>query len=171
MIFSEDNQVEKAWSVYGTRGGGHRGIDITTKGDKTIRSTVTGRIVYAGEVAENPNNKTWEWGYHIRIIDQAGNLHIFAHCDENVARLFVDIQPQTTYNNGIPINAGEPIATMGMSGNAKYEAARTDGKGNIIGQGPHVHYEVHAGGSTQGALLNPLLWAGIPNEVGSWYIP
>lgn len=103
-------------------------------------------------------------GAYIVILDDQGNYHLFAHCQNN------SFQGLTV---GRSVEAGEAIAVMGMTGNANTEIYAT-------GQGAHVHYEVREGVFSPGASVDPSRWAGIPSDphtpniggmVGAWYMP
>ncbi len=175
MMFAEDNTIEVPHGRYGlTRSWSealqqytkrHDGVDVSTQGDPTVHSTVTGRVfrVVKGDPAPYSSND-WSYGAYIVIEDDYGNFHIFAHCQENS---FYGLQKDDK------VVAGQPIAQMGMTGNANTDLYST-------GQGAHVHYEVRERNWYPYTTTDPTPWLGLPNDpntpniggiVGSWYMP
>lgn len=157
FIFPSDNRVQVAYGTYGYRrsnGSVHAGIDIDTLGEPTIRSTVNGVVEFAGMVPQNSGGLTWQWGYHLRILEnqtapavQNGSVrHTFAHC--KAGSLLVKA--------GQTVQAGQPLATMGKTGNAQTSA-----------QAEHVHYQVDRRQSGKWVPQNPTPWCGVPNAVGT----
>ena len=146
MMFAEDNQVEVQYGVFGAASGrNHGGLDIDTKGNPTVHSTVGGRVKYARVVQKGAAGwgNTWEWGYFVWIVDDSGYSHIFAHCKAN----------SLLVREGQRVTAGQPIAVMGKTGNAAYDR-----------QAEHVHYEVR---NPKGVAIDPCPWCGMLNLVGT----
>lgn len=151
FIYSEDNTVKVAYGTYNykrSNGSTHKGIDISTKGDPTIHSTVSGKVKHARVVAQGAPGwgATWEWGYFVWIVADDGTDHIFAHCKAGSLQV----------KQGDRVKAGQAIATMGNTGNAAFDS-----------QGPHVHYEVRKNKNA----IDPTPWCGIPNRVGTTMNP
>lgn len=146
-IFKGTNRIEVQYGVFGPASGRtHRGIDIDTLAgmDWTVHSTVDGTVEFAGMIPKG-SDLTWEWGWHVRIKDNKGYRHIFAHCKAN------SLQVKT----GQKVIAGQALATMGKTGNAEYDK-----------QAEHVHYQVDKG--TSSSAVNPTPWCGGSNQVGTW---
>jgi murein DD-endopeptidase MepM/ murein hydrolase activator NlpD len=99
------------------RGGSHEGLDIDGVAGQVIRAAAAGRVAWAGE----------ERGYGTMVILEHGYglTTLYAHA----SRLLVDA--------GESVSAGEPIAEVGQSGNAR---------------GAHLHFEVRR----DGRPVNPL---------------
>lgn len=110
----------------------HKGVDFNYEGGQTginlrhptVRSPVSGTV-------EMPANSAWNT---VGIRDSEGNLHQVLHLDSRSVR------------NGQPIDAGDPIGTMGNTNDRDPNMAQ------------HVHYQIR---DTSGQLVNPeTFWNG-----------
>lgn len=151
MIFNGENCIKAAYGVYDAvrPGGRHKGLDISTptQQDATIHAAAAGVVEFAGAVPRQAG-KTWEWGWHVRIIcTQNGQnyRHVYAHCAED----------SLLVKQGQSVTKGQALARMGQSGNALYDQ-----------QGPHVHYQVDTWRNNMWEAVNPCAWAEIPNKAG-----
>ncbi len=88
----------------------HYGVDIAADEGKKIQCAATGAAV---EVGESP-----DYGNYILVQHEEDIYTLYAHCQQ--------VLPQV----GDKIEAGQVIATVGMSGNAT---------------GPHLHFEIRSG--------------------------
>lgn len=106
------------YAPFGKRGSEiHDGIDIAAPKGMTVRSAAAGRVRYAGAQRAYGN---------IVIIDHGDNLvTLYAHNDTLLV------------NGGEMVNAGQPVATVGESGQTT---------------GPHLHFEVRR----SGIPINPI---------------
>jgi peptidoglycan LD-endopeptidase LytH len=89
--------------------GVHKGIDIFGPLGTDVLSATDGVVLFAGQVSRGGNV--------VLILGPKWRLHYFAHLHS------VDASPLH------PVAAGEPIGTLGDSGNAK-------------GKPPHLHYAI-----------------------------
>lgn len=100
-------------SKFGMRNGRpHTGLDIAAGHGVTIRAAMAGKVIYSGQMN----------GYgNVVILDhQNGYFSVYGHNDRNLVKVDRGVAP-------LIIRAGEPIATVGMTGNASR---------------PHVHFEI-----------------------------
>ena len=105
-------------SGFGIRNGiPHKGIDIAAKKGTPIVSVLPGKVAFAGR----------QRGYgNVVIIEHANSvMTVYAHNEANLVRV-----------NEV-VNQGQPIATLGSSGNST---------------GPHLHFEYRKNGKA----INPL---------------
>ncbi|MBW6515793.1 MAG: LysM peptidoglycan-binding domain-containing protein [Candidatus Cloacimonetes bacterium] len=104
-------------SEFGRRGDSdHKGIDITAPIGTPILAVLDGKVGYVG-IARGYGN--------VVIIDHGDNIMtVYAHNERNLVRL------------GDEVKQGQPIATVGQSGNAT---------------GPHLHFEYRVSGKA----INP----------------
>lgn len=99
-------------SGYGTRGGRlHDGIDILAPEGTKVRAAAYGVVIYAGDGMK---------GY--------GNAVVIDH-GEDVTTLYAHLQ-EIRVKSGDAVAAGEPIGTVGTTGNATT---------------PHLHFELRMG--------------------------
>lgn len=149
-LFTGPNRIEVPYGVYGAASGrAHKGVDIDTPPgqDATVHSTVSGTVEFAGAIPRG-NDRTWEWGWHVRIIEgSTGHRHTFAHCKAN----------SLLVKAGAKVMAGQAIATMGKTGNAETDA-----------QAEHVHYQVDRRTATGWSAIEPTPWCGGNNKAGTW---
>jgi len=141
-----------------TRGGGktwHGGIDLEALDDETIYmptykgKSISGTVTRA-RIVTDKSNATWEWGYYVCVqldtnqTPDAVNYLYFCHC----AKLLVKA--------GQRVKSGDALAIMGNTGNA------------ALADPPykHCHFEVRATATGKG--LDPTVYAGCPNEVGTY---
>jgi murein DD-endopeptidase MepM/ murein hydrolase activator NlpD len=103
----------------GGRGGFHEGVDLAPRAGRTVFAAAAGRVVSSG----------WEsgYGYAVRIDHGRGVRTLYAHLDARAGAV----------PRGTRVEAGQPIATMGRTGNAT---------------GVHLHY----GLSVNGRWVDPL---------------
>ncbi|MEG2394968.1 MAG: M23 family metallopeptidase [Ruthenibacterium sp.] len=146
MIFQGRNRVRYPYACFGwTRGGGkiwHGGIDIEGIDDKIIRAATNGKVLFAG-IITNRSNLTWEWGWYVKIATGDGRYwDYYCHCRQLLVKA------------GQSVKAGDAIAIMGNSGNARYASPPYE----------HVHFERRRAGTTVG--IDPGAAAGIANAVG-----
>ncbi len=96
----------------------HGGVDLVSRGDKTICAVVPG-VVGASVMIIDKINRTWEWGNYIRIDGDDGLSHYYCH----LSRRDVSV--------GDRVEAGQPIGVEGSTGRST---------------GSHLHYEVRRNG-------------------------
>lgn len=97
----------------------HDGIDLAAPTGTPIRAARAGTVVEARRDASYGN---------LVVIDHGGGLQTrYAHCDR------LAVQP------GQPVQAGQPIATVGQTG---------------LATGPHLHFEVRS----HGTAIDPTGW-------------
>ncbi|MEG2395379.1 MAG: M23 family metallopeptidase, partial [Ruthenibacterium sp.] len=148
MIFKGRNRIRYNYARFGyTRGGGktwHGGVDLEGLDDKTIRAAASGRVLFAG-IITNKSNLTWEWGWYVKIATGDGRYwDYYCHCEKLLVK------------SGQKVNAGDAIAIMGNSGNAK----------DANPPYAHVHFERRKANGTTG--INPCEAAGVLNAVGTY---
>lgn len=155
-IFDGRVQVKYSYSRWGyTRGGGktwHGGIDLVGLDDDYIRmpyydgKQITGTVTRA-RIVTDKSNATWEWGYYVCVQLDANqtpdpvNFLYFCHCE----KLLVEV--------GQKVKSGDVLAVMGNTGNA-------------AGGYKHCHLEVRKTATGKG--LNPVKYAGVPNQMGTY---
>jgi len=116
---------------FGTRGGGHRGIDLVVPGNTSAPILAAAH----GVVIAN----AWEGGFgHYIIISHNIN-------GERVDTLYAHFRYASPLGVGTVVSQGDFVGTKGSTG---------------ISSGPHLHFEVHPGGITwgRGRGVNPRLW-------------
>lgn len=104
-------------SEFGRRSGAdHKGIDIAAPVGTPVLAALDGKVAYVG----------MERGYgNVVILEHSGSvMTVYAHNERNLVRL------------GDEVKKGQPIATVGQSGNAT---------------GPHLHFEYRVSGKA----INP----------------
>lgn len=100
-------------SKFGMRNGRpHTGLDIAAEQGVTIRAAMAGKVIYSGQMN----------GYgNVVILDhQNGYFTVYGHNQKNLVAVDRAGPPRI-------LRAGEPIGTVGMTGNASR---------------PHVHFEI-----------------------------
>ena len=113
----------------------HRGIDIHSVGDDTIYSAFSGTVTAifnSCEHVSNPNNCTHKnsWGNCIQIKSDDGKVYaIYGHLKQN-SMLVV---------TGDKVQKGQPIASMGSSGNSS---------------GKHLHFELRTNPGDYNTSIN-----------------
>ncbi len=112
-------------------GGDHYGIDVFAALGTPMVAPVTGTVV---KIDTEEGGTNWAGGNAVKIKGECGWHYYLAHLDE--------IEPTLTV--GQFIVAGEPIGTVGKTGNAK-------------GTSPHLHFSVHPRSYTDGIDPFPLL--------------
>jgi hypothetical protein len=105
----------------------HNGIDFAGVIGDAIYSPICGTVTYAGR-EQDPTSYEWGYGWHVKIQDSQGRLHLFGH----VSKMYV--------RQGARVIPGTRIADVGNNGNST---------------GPHLHYEIRQGGDTYKAAINP----------------
>lgn len=96
----------------------HKGLDIGGPHSQVIRAAAPGRVTYTGSQGG--------WGRIIMLDNGKGVATYYAHCSAFIAR------------PGQLVRAGQPIARVGSTGNART---------------PHLHFEVHVGKDTRDPLV------------------
>ena len=112
-----DYNSESFWYYPWGRSGTHKGVDIFAKRGTPVLAATGGFVVYRGTLGMGGNV--------IVILGPKWRLHYYAHLQTQIAQTF-DF-----------VSCGEPIATVGTTGNAK-------------GKAPHLHYSI--------ATLLPYVW-------------
>ncbi len=108
----------KVISKFGLRNGRpHKGIDIAAPLGSPIKAVLDGKVVFAGIQRG--------YGNVIVLEHKNGIMTVYAHNESNLVRL------------GDIVTKGQPIATLGQSGNA---------------YGPHLHFEYRI----KGKAIDPL---------------
>ncbi len=117
----------------------HDGFDLVGLNEKTIYSTVSGKVVYAGW--ENPDNHKQGFGQYVKIQKIGTNeYYYFGHLSE--------IRTQTNRY----VVEGQAIGTEGSTGKST---------------GSHLHYCVRTDG-IKGKHKDISVVSGIPNEIGTY---
>lgn len=124
----------------------HTGVDFDGRVGDPINSPVCGTVFYVGR---EPDQTNYEWGYgwHIKIRDQDGQIHLFAH----ISKAYVKV--------GQTVTPGQLIAGIGNNGNST---------------GPHLHYEIRRGADDHQNAINPMVFlagAGQAPQAGSGVMP
>jgi len=107
------------------RGGGrlHKGTDVVGQRGSTAVAPISGRVEKSGDDGGNGGNRIW-----IKGMD--GRYHYLAHFDNLLV------------NEGQWVNSGDPIGTVGTTGDA-------------AGGTPHVHYSINTSVGAEDAIGNP----------------
>lgn len=105
------------WYYPWGKSGTHKGVDIFAKEGTGVSSSTKGLVIYTGEINRGGNI--------VLVFGPKWRLHYYAHLKE--------IQTSTF----CWVGKGEPIGTVGTSGNAK-------------GKEPHLHYSI--------ITLIPYIW-------------
>jgi murein DD-endopeptidase MepM/ murein hydrolase activator NlpD len=124
-----------AWPVEGPvsstfgrrRGGWHRGIDIKAGQGAIVFAAAAGTVVASGTEPR--------YGRVVKIEHDEGYVTVYAHNEENLVQ------------RGMQVAAGDPIATIGRTGQATAH---------------HLHFEIRRNGS----VYNPLYLLPLPPRVG-----
>jgi hypothetical protein len=121
----------------------HNGIDLVGEDNPVVYSPVEGIVkTSAAALPKSSQNATWEWGNYVRIDDLEGNRLYFCHLASRSVK------------EGMQIKAGDPIGVMGNTG---------------YSFGTHLHFEVRK--SDNRNWINPAIYLGIPNKVGTYRSP
>jgi murein DD-endopeptidase MepM/ murein hydrolase activator NlpD len=115
-------RIGQGWGA--PRDGGrrrHQGIDLLAPAGTPLVAVADGRITRAS------NRDLGLGGISLRLTDRKGTSYYYAHNQRNLARI------------GQQVRAGQVIALLGASGNAR-------------GGPPHLHFQIHPGG---GRPVNP----------------
>jgi peptidoglycan LD-endopeptidase LytH len=104
-----DWNSQSFWYFPWGKSGVHKGIDIFARKGTRVRSSVDAFVLYQGEIELG--------GKVVFALGPRWKIHYYAHLDA------IDVRALTV------IKAGEAIATVGDSGNAK-------------GKPPHLHYAI-----------------------------
>ncbi len=120
--WNKDTFWYEPWGISGV----HKGVDIFSEKDTDIISPGYGLVLYTGEISLG--------GKVIISLNSKWRLHYFAHLNS------INTTP------GAFIRAGEPIGSVGSSGNA-------------AGKQPHLHYSI--------ITLIPYFWL-IDNSTQGW---
>lgn len=113
----------------------HRGIDIHSVGDDTIYSAFSGTVTAifnSCEHVSNPNNCTHKnsWGNCVQIKSEDGKVYaIYGHLKQN----------SMLVATGDKVQKGQPIASMGSSGNSS---------------GKHLHFELRTNPGDYNTSIN-----------------
>lgn len=145
MLFWYDNHVVDRASLYGAISGcGHTGIDVQTKNsDTNVRATVGGHVLLVEAADVGPT------------LQQHGTKVVCVQDKSGFRHYYGGITPA--------VYAGQQVNAGDVLGRADGNASTTAGR---------VHYEVRWGRYTSQETVEPTLWCGIPNEVGThWNHP
>ncbi|MEV0433115.1 peptidoglycan DD-metalloendopeptidase family protein [Nocardia sp. NPDC050413] len=116
--------------VFGSRGGGHKGIDMAATDGTTIYSVSDGRVVAAG-----PASGFGNW-IVVDSVDYNGRAYsaVYGHMWDHGVKV----------RTGDTVTAGQPIGMVGSAGESS---------------GPHLHFEIVPGGRfTGGRQIDPMPW-------------
>lgn len=116
----------------------HTGVDFDGKIGDPINSPICGTVVYVGREADT-NNYEWGYGWHVKIRDSQGRIHLFAH----ISKAYV--------KPGQTVTPGQLIAAIGNNGNST---------------GPHLHYEIRQGADDHQDAVNPMPFLANAGEGG-----
>ncbi len=108
----------------------HTGVDFDGRIGDPINSPICGTVFYVGREQDGTNYE-WGYGWHIKIRDNQGRVHLFAH----ISKAYVKV--------GETVIPGQLIASIGNNGNST---------------GPHLHYEIRQGGDDHQNAINPMLF-------------
>lgn len=103
--------------------GSHEGTDVMAERGTPVRAVADGTVSRVTRVESGLG------GISMWMRDDAGNTFYFAHLTDILAGMEV----------GARVRAGQQMATVGNTGDARYGA-------------PHLHFEIHPGG---GGAINP----------------
>lgn len=157
MICDGRAEIRYNYARYGyTRGGGkiwHGGQDIVAlDNSQLLMAYYDGKeisgVVDAARIVTNKANKTWEWGYYVRVkLDSYQtpddvNYLIYAHCSKLLVK------------KGDRVKSGDVLAIMGNTGNA------------ALASPPYKHCHFEARKTVTGKGLDPTHYSGVPNAVG-----
>lgn len=133
-------------SPFGSRGVSfHNGIDlvdtsrITNTYHNAIMAVMPGRVIQARQVTDK-NNKTWEWGKYVSILQDDGNTAYYCH----LAKILVKA--------GDIVEAGDLIGIQGSTG---------------LSTGSHLHFELRSQSGNVVKILNPADYLDIINATGT----
>ncbi|WP_324193783.1 peptidoglycan DD-metalloendopeptidase family protein [Nocardia otitidiscaviarum] len=116
--------------VYGSRGGGHHGVDLAAPSGTPIFAAADGRVVAAG-----PASGFGGWVV-IDHLDAKGNRYSTVYGHMYLPQIYVKV--------GDVVRAGQHIADVGNAGEST---------------GPHLHFELVPGGRmTGGRAVDPMPW-------------
>ncbi len=124
----------------------HTGIDFDGRIGDPINSPICGVVFYVGR-EQDTTNYEWGYGWHVKIRDNEGRIHLFAH----ISKAFVKV--------GQTVTPGQLIASIGNNGNST---------------GPHLHYEIRQGADNYQSAINPmpfLAQVGQTPQAGSGMLP
>ena len=157
MICEGRAEIRYNYACYGyTRGNGkiwHGGEDIVALDNNKLLvagydgKEITG-VVDAARIVTDKTNKTWEWGYYVRVkldpnqTPDDVNFLIYAHCEKLLVK------------KGDRVKTGDVLAIMGNTGNAALASPPYK----------HCHFEVRKTATGKG--LDPTHYSGVPNAVG-----
>lgn len=105
----------------------HTGLDFDGRIGDPINSPVCGVVVYVGR-EQNEADYEWGYGWHIKIRDSVGRIHLFGHISKAHVRV------------GDTVTPGQLIADIGNNGNST---------------GSHLHYEIRQGADDHDHAINP----------------
>lgn len=108
----------------------HTGVDFDGRIGDPVNSPICGVVVYVGR-EQDETNYEWGYGWHIKIRDHEGRIHLFAH----ISKAYIKV--------GERITPGQLIASIGNNGNST---------------GPHLHYEIRQGADDHHHAVNPMLF-------------
>ncbi|MBN8562802.1 MAG: peptidoglycan DD-metalloendopeptidase family protein [Leptolyngbya sp. UWPOB_LEPTO1] len=106
----------------------HTGVDFDGRIGDPINSPVCGVVFYVGR-EQDETSYEWGYGWHIKIRDQQGQIHLLAH----ISKAYV--------KPGQTVNPGQRIADIGNNGNST---------------GPHLHYEIRQGADDHTYAVDPM---------------
>ncbi|GAP99171.1 peptidoglycan DD-metalloendopeptidase family protein [Leptolyngbya sp. NIES-2104] len=106
----------------------HTGVDFDGKVGDPINSPICGVVSYVGR-EQDTNSYEWGYGWHVKVRDSQGQIHLFAH----ISKAYV--------KPGQTITPGQLIAAIGNNGNST---------------GPHLHYEIRQGVDTYQSAIDPM---------------
>ena len=159
-IFKGRVRVRYGYSRWGyTRNNGkgwHGGSDEEGLDSTTIRmpdykgKSISGRVVTARKVDRSTGSKTWEWGWYVCVELDAGQTPDAVNC------LYFCHNARNLVSVGQRVKSGDALAVMGSTGNAALASPPF----------AHCHFEVRATATGKG--LDPTVYAGCPNEVGTY---
>lgn len=156
MAISKSKQeIKYSWACFGyTRGNGkvwHGGQDIVVHDGLLTMADYDGKeisgVVDCAKIVTNKRNKTWEWGYFVRIkldpkqTPDKVNYLIYAHCEKLLVK------------TGERVKSGDPIAIMGNTGNA------------ALANPPYKHCHFEARETCTGVGVSPIHYSGMENKV------
>ncbi|MFI6866993.1 peptidoglycan DD-metalloendopeptidase family protein [Nocardia sp. NPDC050406] len=115
---------------FGTRGGGHMGVDLAASAGTPIYAASDGRVVASG-----PASGFGGWVV-IDSLDEKGNRYSTVYGHMELSQIYVRV--------GDAVTAGQHIADVGSAGESS---------------GPHLHFELVPGGRMNGGKqVDPMPW-------------
>ncbi|MBE9012876.1 peptidoglycan DD-metalloendopeptidase family protein [Pseudanabaenaceae cyanobacterium LEGE 13415] len=106
----------------------HTGVDFDGRIGDPVNSPICGVVTYVGR-EQDTTDYEWGYGWHVKIRDPQGRIHLFAH----ISKAYV--------KPGQTVTPNQLIAGIGNNGNST---------------GPHLHYEIRQGADNHQNAIDPM---------------